>query len=946
MIRQRQIQCLKLLDICPYRSRKDINPERVEGTCEWFVKHNLFRDWADSARSSLLWVSADPGCGKSVLSRFLVDHVLRNDPKRVVCYFFFKEDFPDQRTAAGAICSILRQLFTLQPGLLNEQIISEFENEGARLTESFSSLFELFLRVASGRKFQLLCVLDALDECQEADRRELVAALSKFYMNPPDQFALKFIVTSRPYIQIERGFRQLETSWPTIHLRGEDDSQATKIAREIDIFTRSRVRQISVSLGLGEDETKFLETEVMRTENRTYLWVKLALDVVENILSFTKDNVEEILGSIPEGLDRLYERILNRSYDVVMARKLLHIVIAASEPMTLKQMAMALAVSEKHQKLGDIQLEPLDRFKDTLRATCGLFVTVIDDKIYFIHQTAKEFLVPNDAGQQITQPRRMEDGSKEPFLWKNTFNSVDSQSILAESCIQYLRLWYGPDNLERAREAPGLSFYPYAALYWHGHLQNSNASFKVNCSALAESFCEVICDDSFSSGQESGLYGSKHERSWFSFWLFTYFGRPLPAKPTPLIVAASCGLETVAKSILNSQCPIRCGPDECHRSPLWWAARTGQNEIVRLLLSSRPEIRATVNELQDNKTPLMVAAFYGQSSTVHTLINNCEVQLSLHDSNSMTALHHALKERHEEVAQMFLDREEIFCNATDHQLWMAFKFSIQNGYTRMSLTIARRLKPDFLRACRLSPILFTATEYLPASNSAEYPKLDLLKSIHDIGNSDPSFEDENHRSAVWWTSELPDNLDVLKWLLSELSLEPDVADRWGQTPFLRVAANNSVAKMKILLETGNININSPDHQNRTPLIHAVLTTGYSDDQQMRDAVSLLLSNNANTDVQDTDGRTALMHASEAGYQDVVNLLIDHGASLDLKDDFGQTALMLAREVNRYNMDPDDIDFETRWVSSSLHSNEGSVHARIVNRLVKAGAEDGGKTPKG
>ena len=60
-----------------YEGDKNFNPPRVIGTCEWFFKDDRFRKWRDSNTSSLLWVSAGPGCGKSVLSRALIGKCLR-----------------------------------------------------------------------------------------------------------------------------------------------------------------------------------------------------------------------------------------------------------------------------------------------------------------------------------------------------------------------------------------------------------------------------------------------------------------------------------------------------------------------------------------------------------------------------------------------------------------------------------------------------------------------------------------------------------------------------------------------------------------------------------------------------------------------------------------------------------------------------------------------------
>lgn len=88
-----------------YEKDKNINPKRVDGTCNWFFTHPLFCDWRDSTKPGLLWFSAGPGCGKSVLSRSLIDegHLQKNfatttltastlvtSPPSTICYFFSK----------------------------------------------------------------------------------------------------------------------------------------------------------------------------------------------------------------------------------------------------------------------------------------------------------------------------------------------------------------------------------------------------------------------------------------------------------------------------------------------------------------------------------------------------------------------------------------------------------------------------------------------------------------------------------------------------------------------------------------------------------------------------------------------------------------------------------------------------------------------------------------
>jgi ankyrin repeat domain-containing protein 50 len=192
----------------------------------------------------MLWVSADPGCGKSVLVKYLADSILATTESRTTCYFFFKDDFEDQRSAVSALCCILHQLFKQNRILLSENILEQFEVEGEKLTSSFSELWAILLSAANDKNAgEIICLLDAIDECEDQGRSQLAQALCKLY-GTRNNFNLKFLLTSRPYGGIRRGFQPLEIpGLPVIHLSGESDIEMM-ISREIDVFIKARVQDI------------------------------------------------------------------------------------------------------------------------------------------------------------------------------------------------------------------------------------------------------------------------------------------------------------------------------------------------------------------------------------------------------------------------------------------------------------------------------------------------------------------------------------------------------------------------------------------------------------------------------------------------------------------------------------------------------------------------------
>ena len=65
-------KCLRALYTSDYGALKRSVPSRLSGTCTWFSEHPRYLKWHQELDSSLLWLSADAGCGKSVISSYLV----------------------------------------------------------------------------------------------------------------------------------------------------------------------------------------------------------------------------------------------------------------------------------------------------------------------------------------------------------------------------------------------------------------------------------------------------------------------------------------------------------------------------------------------------------------------------------------------------------------------------------------------------------------------------------------------------------------------------------------------------------------------------------------------------------------------------------------------------------------------------------------------------------
>lgn len=177
-------------------------------------------------------MSADPGAGKSVLSRSLVDIDLKSS-----CYFFFKNEEEDQMDIAKAVNALLHQLFTQRPWLI-DHAMQDYKTEGENLALSFHKCWDILIRAATDPLAgEIICVLDALDECGEPRRYELISALNKFYKDKvaspkPSPSKLKFFFTSRPHYDLEQQFVDLTRSFLEVRLKGEKETE--KIELEIN----------------------------------------------------------------------------------------------------------------------------------------------------------------------------------------------------------------------------------------------------------------------------------------------------------------------------------------------------------------------------------------------------------------------------------------------------------------------------------------------------------------------------------------------------------------------------------------------------------------------------------------------------------------------------------------------------------------------------------------
>ncbi|KAF4549089.1 Hypothetical protein D9617_23g005040 [Elsinoe fawcettii] len=111
---RRHTKLLASLKTSKYEDMKAIIPQRAPGTCQWVFGNPTYIDWLEDDDNSLLWISANPGCGKTVLAKAAVDHELPKSfgSQRALIYHFFFRDNAGQNSAFAAFTALIHQILT------------------------------------------------------------------------------------------------------------------------------------------------------------------------------------------------------------------------------------------------------------------------------------------------------------------------------------------------------------------------------------------------------------------------------------------------------------------------------------------------------------------------------------------------------------------------------------------------------------------------------------------------------------------------------------------------------------------------------------------------------------------------------------------------------------------------------------------------------------------
>lgn len=210
----------------PSTNMNTARKSRQPGTGKWFLQSKPFREWEHGSRQCL-WLYGMPGCGKTVLSVTILDHIAEINNTTVLYFFFDFTDAKKQRLD-DMLCSLIFQLSCLRPDS-RRTLDSLFSSHQDGRTQPDTDKLVLCLNTMIQDE-KILVLIDALDECSE--RPKLLSWLEDFI---PALANVQLLSVSRPEDDINSSLRNLIGDINCISLN------KTSINDDIGLYVHTRL---------------------------------------------------------------------------------------------------------------------------------------------------------------------------------------------------------------------------------------------------------------------------------------------------------------------------------------------------------------------------------------------------------------------------------------------------------------------------------------------------------------------------------------------------------------------------------------------------------------------------------------------------------------------------------------------------------------------------------
>jgi hypothetical protein len=442
----------------PYDDKKRIEETKgglLADSYHWIFENDTFQQWQQDQHSRLLWIKGDPGKGKTMLLCGIIDHKLKRSTNGLLSFFFCQGTDSRLNSATGVLRGLIYLLVRQQPRLTSH-LRKRYDQAGSALFQdanAWVALSEVFTSMVQDEDLKASClIVDALDECV-IDLPKLLDLITR---TTASSSRIKWLVSSRNEGHIEQ---KLKSVGDEAKLSLELDRNAGQVARAVDTYIDNKLSGIETLEDEGLREQ--VRDELRRKANGTFLWVALVMQELGKPESWDPLAVVE---EAPAGLFQLYDRMLDQIMrlsprNAEICRSLLCTAAIAYRPLYLAEMGSLCRLPGRTTVLAETMRK--------IVAMCGSFLTIRDEQVYLIHQSAKDYL--SDKMQAAALP------SQNEMHYRLFAQSLEVMSDkLQRNMYNLAELGSSIDEVEMPDLDP-LATARYSCVYWVDHLYDSES---------------------------------------------------------------------------------------------------------------------------------------------------------------------------------------------------------------------------------------------------------------------------------------------------------------------------------------------------------------------------------------------------------------------------------------------------------------------------------------
>ncbi|EMD85651.1 hypothetical protein COCC4DRAFT_181892 [Bipolaris maydis ATCC 48331] len=910
--------CMVLLNSIYLVEYKAQLPTPVQGTCSWVLTHPAYLTWLKTEETKLLWITGEPGCGKTMLSAYITDHLRLDHATSVkpsVFFFFCDDKVKSQRDANAILRGILYQIVQQHRKLI-KYVKSRFETDGPSLANSFPALWELFLKIISNSASGAVRVIvDAIDECEVRTRNSFLKAIMQLVNDSQDVYrqsrnCVKFLITSRPSL----GNSYDLTGSLKNRLSIEEDQGI--VSEDLRLVIRSKVADIAKKFNCDEETRSYLERVLYSKSDQSFLWLNMVLHSLETSSKASRRDFERIIDTFPRSLQATYDGFLSRISieNQEDAGKILRLLVGCSRYLTLVEINTAFTIDQDHESIADVVNDLQHSISTTLQNIVGSFVRIReinytsnqDSKVSLVHQSAKEYLtdlalrsaektvkslavsLPN-AALEISQsciryllleefqldifaPEGTSRGTNSPESYRS-FPYTDFDTTAPDDHLgldnlglddhlgleSFFKNSRDLDEDQSALTAQKYKFFDYAATHWAEHY------------SLCEDIAPKTVQDAVKELTKSSGYVLTN---WLKYyWFKNNMEYSFPDVFETIEVAAFFNLSILLAEILEK---AEFDSDAKKVQALFWAARRSSLKCMKVLLQhdTNPNGIGT-----DRQTPLTISAQYGHLDAVQILLDEPFTDVTLKGKSGRSALSFAAGNGHLEIVEVLLKHEALRLNDQDNARWTPLFWAVIGDHAKVVQLLLRQscIHINEVDKHGRSVLSWAAGEGAGRALKVllRHPSIDL--NLRDIKGLSP----------LLWAARNGQR-EIVSILVHKTGVDKAAKDKDLRNAISWACQGGHTDTLRILLKNNCGGEDDVDVDTWTPLLWALF------DRSPATVEVLLSSQRVQIDRQDGYGRTALIWAASYGYLDVVQLLISWKANVLIKNHGGHAAADVAR----------------------------------------------------